>query len=196
MVRAFHNSRFNIQPSFLITFAFALLIIPVRWVFGWFIAVSFHEICHYIAICLFDIPVYRISISASGAKMQTGEMSAFQETFCALAGPLGSFVLLAFLHMFPYMSLCALAQSIFNLLPIYPLDGGRVTTGILALLFGCDKGIKIGKIISASFSVLLAFVCIVISIYMKFGITTFIFGILLIVRIVKIPCKERKQIVQ
>ena len=196
MVPESRNDSFNIQPDFCIIFALALLIVPVRWVLGWLIAVLFHEACHYIAICLFNVPVYRISVSITGVNMQTGEMTAFQEIICALAGPLGGFLLLFFLRMFPYVSLCAFGQSVFNLLPIYPLDGGRVITGIFVMLFGVEKGAQIGRIISVSFSVLLGCICVIASSQLSLGVMPVILVIFLIVRTVKIPCKDKKLIVQ
>lgn len=196
MMAMFRNERVTIQPQFCIVLAFALLVVPVRWILGWFGAVIFHEVCHYVTIRLFGVPVYHICISTLGVNMQTGEMSTFQEIICALAGPLGGFILLLLLHKCPYISLCALGQSVFNLLPIYPLDGGRAITGILILLFGNKTGLAIRKIISVFLSSFLAYVSLIISLRFSLGLAPVVLAIYVIIRIVKIPCKERKLIVQ
>lgn len=49
-----------------------------------------------------------------------------RELICALAGPLGSLALLCFLRIWPQAAICGSIQGTFNLLPLYPLDGGRV----------------------------------------------------------------------
>ena len=56
--------------------------------------------------------------------MEVSELDAKGECLCALAGPLGSLIL-AFLP-FSTLALCGLVQGLFNLLPIMPLDGGRI----------------------------------------------------------------------
>ena len=58
--------------------------------------------------------------------MVISALSVSQEAVCALAGPVGSFLLVPFFSVYPELSLVALGQGLFNLLPVYPMDGGRV----------------------------------------------------------------------
>ncbi len=196
MVRTFQSERLTIQPGYFILIALALLIIPVRWVVGWFGAVFFHEFCHYIALRAYKVSVFQIKIGIGGVNMQTGEMTVLQEVICALAGPLGSLLLLFLLHVYPYVSLCALAQSLFNLMPIYPMDGGRVITGICVGLIGEKKGILLSNTISGIFLALLFCVSLHLSLHYRLGILPIIISLIIITRVVKIPCKVRQLIVQ
>ena len=53
-------------------------------------------------------------------------MEPVQEALSALAGPAGSFLMLLLCRVFPEAALWGTVQGLFNLLPVYPLDGGRV----------------------------------------------------------------------
>jgi membrane-associated protease RseP (regulator of RpoE activity) len=122
----------TITPGFLIQLAAAILLLPVNWVIGWLLAAAFHEFCHYIALCYNGVRVFSIKIGFSGAIIETEHMQPKQELFSALAGPLGGFLLLIFLQIFPRIAICAFIQSLFNLLPIYPFDGGRAIRAMIA----------------------------------------------------------------
>ena len=119
-----------IAPSAWIIGAMMMLILPLNWLLAALTAAFFHEVCHYCSLRLCAVPVFRIQISARGAVIDTAPMGLRQEFFCALAGPMGGLVLLLFLRWIPRIAICAAAQSLFNLLPVYPLDGGRALSCI------------------------------------------------------------------
>ena len=119
-----------ISPGAWIIGAFMLLILPLNWLLAAATAAIFHELCHYFALQLCSIPVRRVLISGRGAVMDTAPMGLRQEFFCSLAGPLGGLCLLLFLRWIPRIAICAGVQSLFNLLPVYPLDGGRALSCI------------------------------------------------------------------
>ena len=54
-----------------------------------------------------------------------------QEFLSAMAGPAAGFLLVLLFPWFPRIAFSALVQSLFNLLPIYPFDGGRVIRSIM-----------------------------------------------------------------
>lgn len=111
-----------------------LLAIPLRWVFAWVFAAGFHELLHVIALWLYGIKIEHIEIGLYGAKIQTLDLAPDQMVICALAGPLGGVLLLSLWRYFPRLALCALAQTLFNLVPILPLDGGQALQGLLRLI--------------------------------------------------------------
>lgn len=124
----------RIEASACLWWAFLLLVLPLRWVLGAFTAAAFHEFCHYLAIRASGGEVKGILIRPAGTVMQTTDLSSGRELVCALAGPLGGLLLLLFARWIPWAALCALVQSSFNLLPIYPLDGGRALQCAVRLL--------------------------------------------------------------
>lgn len=106
--------------------ALMILVLPNQLCISILIAAMIHECCHIGVFYLCRIPIYEIRIKAGGAEILCGPMTDLQEFLCALAGPLGSLLCVFSFHRFPYFALCAFVQGIFNLLPIYPLDGGRI----------------------------------------------------------------------
>lgn len=118
-----------------ILLALAVLILPLQWFFAILLAAAFHELCHYWAVCACGGRVIRLDIGLSGARMDVCGLSRKQEFICALAGPFGGLSLLFLVKWIPRVALCAGCQSLFNLMPIYPLDGGRALRCGLELLW-------------------------------------------------------------
>lgn len=114
-----------------------VLALPLRWLIAAAVSVAVHEMCHYFAVCMCGGQVYSLHISASGLKMRTSSLSAGRELVCALAGPAGSFLLFLMCIRMPRLALCALAHCVYNLIPLYPMDGGRAVENLLILLFPC-----------------------------------------------------------
>lgn len=111
-----------------------VLILPPDLLIGAFLAALIHECCHLILLYFFHIPVITIEIGIMGATIRTCPFPPHQELICTLAGPAGSLLCALFFQRFPLFALCGLIQGIYNLLPIYPLDGGRILRCIFQLI--------------------------------------------------------------
>ena len=111
--------------------ALLIMILPVRWWTGALLAATFHELCHLIAIQLTGSQLTGIIVGPSGSKIETEVLSRGREVLCAAAGPAGSMLFAYIAQGFPEASICAMVQSIYNLLPVFPLDGGRVIRCLL-----------------------------------------------------------------
>lgn len=119
--------RIEIQVTGRAFFALALwiLVVPIRWAAAALTAACVHELGHLAALRLWDVKVFGIEIDIFGAKIETAPMDNGQELACALAGPLAGLALCVLWKWLPSLAIWALTQSVFNLIPIYPLDGGR-----------------------------------------------------------------------
>ena len=114
-----------VSGGFCLFAALAILLLPLKWLLACCIAALFHELCHLLALKLLGGKWQHIAIFASGARIPISDIGRGRELICTLAGPLGGLLLSALYPVLPILAFCALVQSLYNLLPIYPLDGGR-----------------------------------------------------------------------
>ena len=111
--------------------ALLILVVPLNWLLAAATAAVFHELSHSAAILLLGGKIHGLKILPDGIRMEISPMTAWQEILCSLAGPLGSLLLVLLGQHTPRIALCALVQGCYNLLPVYPLDGGRALRCLL-----------------------------------------------------------------
>lgn len=116
---------------FFILLAFWLLILPLQWVLSAAAAAMVHECCHILAVRLLKGKILSIHVGITGCRIQTGPMGDWASVLSILAGPLGSFLLLLFRKQFPMIAVWGFLQGVYNLLPVMPLDGGRILRCLL-----------------------------------------------------------------
>lgn len=112
-------------------------------------AAALHEAGHLLALFICGAPVRRLKIGALGAVMdvESRQLSYGRESLAVLAGPLTN-LLCAGLLLAPaqrFETLYAfvganLVLGAFNLLPIRPLDGGRMLELLVCWRFGPSAG--------------------------------------------------------
>ena len=172
-----------------------ILLLPIKLVFWWIFAAVIHELSHIVSIHLCGGVVRSVSVGSTGAVIEADITDSKKEALCALAGPVGGFLILFVRKQFPVLAVCGMVQSIFNLIPIYPTDGGRVFLYLLSRIpdplvakwvqIIVTRAIFAGLILLGS-----------IALFSGLGPMPLVVVFLFFHRKRKIPCKARQQIVQ
>ena len=110
--------------------ALMLLLFPLRFLVGVLLAALIHELGHLLALKIAGGRVLSIRLRSFGARIEAAPMSPGRTALCALAGPAAGALTIFAWKFFPELALAGLVQTVFNLLPVYPLDGGRALRNI------------------------------------------------------------------
>ncbi len=157
-----------------------------------------HELGHMVAGLLMgmkpeklEIMPYGVSVSFKlmpkdyNRKIKRGNQLELKKILVALAGPITNFIIIAIVlqtNMNLVSTLMILYSNLllilFNLLPIYPLDGGRMIKGILHIFLGKMKAEKYTNYISFVTLMIVTFVSS-IAIYQLQNIAIFLIVLML-----------------
>ncbi|MBR6521227.1 MAG: site-2 protease family protein [Oscillospiraceae bacterium] len=107
------------------------------------ISAAVHELGHYTALCAFGARPYLLRLELTGAAMYFDEsrLSYGREIIAALAGPAAGLVLTLGAAIMKAHALAgvSLVLSLFNLLPIGGLDGGRILAAMLSMIMSPER---------------------------------------------------------
>lgn len=137
-----------------------------------FVSASFHESAHLFFYYLFKARIKSVKVLPFGISAEfysTSKLSYAKENAALFAGPAFNLAI-AFLSYFtgayssnlPFVAY-NVAYFALNMLPIYPLDGGRIFGNFLLAKFAYKKAVFIRRIVSGVFILLLFAVAVVFS---------------------------------
>ena len=167
-----------------------LMVIPLDWLISALFAAAIHEASHIIVLLLLGGKVKTFQISPGGCVLESSGLGIWQSVCSILAGPAGSLMLLQFSATAPKIAICGMVQGLYNLLPLFPLDGGRILQFILYRFLPMKADwilLLTGRVVCSA----ILFVCIYASRVFRFGVFPVILILLWILRWFprKIPCK-------
>ena len=160
---------------------------PLYWFMGavtavmLFVSVLLHELGHSVVALRYNVPVRSITLFIFGGVARIGAEppSAIAEFFIAIAGPLVSLALGVFFYavqpavigsqplwgLAKYLAYINLALVLFNLIPGYPLDGGRV---FRAIVWAITRNMRRATLLAANVGRFFGFLFIVVGVWRMF----------------------------
>lgn len=162
-----NGRRVTISLALTLAAAFIYYVVSIETAIAIALPVAVHELAHIIALRIFGLKVKNVRAELTGLCIDyCGFAEPLAHIAAAFAGPAGGFIYAYAASLIARETGCAwlelsagisLLLSVFNLLPVLPLDGGRILLGLLTMLLGAQAGERITlKISFAVTAVLLA----------------------------------------
>ena len=140
-----------------------------------------HELGHMLTGLIFKLKVDKLEIMPCGVSVSFKESKnmsikkiELKKILIALAGPATSLFLVV---LYTYLNTLYISKQdavyanllilLFNLIPLYPLDGGRIIKGILNIEIGYEKSQQLTNLISNFTMIILTLVCSIGVYYFK-----------------------------
>ncbi len=183
--------KFRISPVSIVIWIWLVVVSGVLVAMSYFLAITIHELGHFVTAKRRGYKVSKFALSPYGVELSyfNQNIDFRDELVIAFAGPLANIISLLlviswwwifpsvyfFTESFVFVSLFI---ALFNLLPAYPLDGGRVFVCIASKFVSGKTAKKItmyANILIATFF----FVCFVAIMFVNFNPSLLLFSIFL-----------------
>ena len=150
-----------------------------------------HEISHIVTLKIMRGSVRSLHTGAVGVGLDTSGLSYSAELFVALSGPLMSLILficfLPFAQKSPMLFFCCISNLIIftlNILPVYPIDGGRVLYCLLCKKIQLSTAALITKAVSFLFLLPLSVLSVIILCNTGYNMSLLIISIYLLLMLI------------
>lgn len=142
---------------------------------------------------------FKINVDEYNEKIKNGNVLEIKKIIVALAGPITNFIIILIscnLNLDLIKSMLIIYTNflimIFNLLPIYPLDGGRILKGILHIIVGKRNAEKYINTISIIMVIVITAVSSILILYIQ-NISIFLIDIYLWYLVIKEDFKHKRR---
>ena len=160
-----------------------------------------HELGHIFVGLIFNMKIEKLEIMPFGfsVSFEDSVTENFKNIFVAAAGPLVTLALILIFFNIEIKLKQEIIYSnililIYNLMPIYPLDGGRIIKGILQIKVEEERAQKMIWKLTKITMIIITFVCSIAVYYFK-NIAIFLSCIFLWIIILRIEEKRRKLLI-
>ena len=166
--------KFKVNPFFFVIWILFLVIGKSSSVLFLFLSAAVHEIVHIYVFTFFGAKLSVIELLPFGISarlLDETKVGYVQEIVCMLAGPVANLAMAGFcwlaqfviVHIgpavlvqgFDFLIVCNLCFALINLMPIYPLDGGRALFSFLESRLPIEKAEGISLFLSYVFLIFL-----------------------------------------
>ena len=160
-----------------------------------------HELGHIFVGLIFNMKIEKLEIMPFGfsVSFEDSVTENFKKIFVAAAGPLVTLALILIFFNIEIKLKQEIIYSnililIYNLMPIYPLDGGRIIKGILQIKVEEERAQKMIWKLTKITMIIITFVCSIAVYYFK-NIAIFLSCIFLWTIILRVEEKRRKLLI-
>jgi len=135
------KNKIEVKKSFFVIIFFMFFLGYIKQFAVILIMVTIHELSHILAAKICGLNIEKIIFTPIGeiAVINNIERTVFFKRIAiVLAGPLSNMLIALYAHFFNmnFIRNINFSIALFNLLPIYPLDGGRILQYIISKRFG------------------------------------------------------------
>lgn len=128
--------RIELSPGFAFFLAWLAWLGGAELFWWYLVAAALHEAAHAAAIYLFGGRILQVRLGFGDAYLRTSLLPPRAAFWCALTGPAANLLCALTLgRAVPAFAAISLLLGVYNLLPVWPLDGGRMVNSLLTALF-------------------------------------------------------------
>jgi len=168
-------SRCEIKPEFILLVSLCYLFFDAEATAAIFMSAAVHEAGHMLMIHLLGGKIEKVSFGGSGLELKySGSDSSVEGFFFALGGPMFGVLLMAAVRNYVEVNSFAaqlwnmsFVLNAWNLLPILPLDGGKMIYYLLSLLVSYETAYKICTLLFWTVVGILVFGTVLLLLYAK-----------------------------
>lgn len=183
--------KIKIHPLFIIYVFICIYFNWINLIFYYIVVMFLHEFAHYFVAKQLGYSVNGMLLSIYGLGLQTNNAyKRRDEILISVAGPIMNVILIVLTVFFWWISpslyfftydfvVCNMLIMLFNLIPLYPLDGGRVMVCMFPEKLKY-KVIKVSNIISLILGILLV-VLFFVSVFLKINLNLLFIGLFMII---------------
>ena len=196
-----------IHPIFILLFIWFIISGKILSFFSFILVLIIHEFGHYIFAKKFGYKLNKFRLLPFGAELNYSEQlfESRDEVLIAFAGPLFNIIFsvlnVCLWWIFPSLYLItsdlvfeSTMLALVNLLPAYPLDGGRILLGLINGRFDRKKSLKFLKILNMFF-VIFFIICFIISCLTDYNPTFILMSVFLLSGLLEIESENRYELV-
>lgn len=183
-------SKIEIFPSFVLLVCLLIFLDAGATALLFLLSAALHEGGHLFAMRLCGVPCHGVELRGTGAVIRTGAVSPGREALCTAAGPLVNLLLLFLtFRLFPAMALVNFLLLCWNLLPLYPLDGGRLLHLLFAALLGQTAADRLTRVLNLLLCLAVSALAALQTCVYHAGLYPCLFAAVFLCKCANTPCK-------
>ena len=173
--------KLHLSPATLIYFSLSLILFH-DWTLAAIVsAVLIHEMAHLIVLMILGGKATTLTVTPLGLSIERiGLLSHWGEILLSISAPILNLILAAiymFFHLEPCTYEANLGFGFINLMPIYPLDGGKALQALLLSITTADNAQKISAIVSITFLIIFWLFGIAVSLVLQGGLSMLLLSV-------------------